>query len=334
MRSTVSIELVVTWILIVSILLWKAKAEKIFSLNRDGSKWSRTVMTCNCSWGIIPEGLEDRNRSVKVKIIGGAPVTKKEVYPMMAGLHANGCVICGASILTEYHALTAAHCFDEENISEMSLAVGIRKRCKEDDDEGQYIPLIAHAHIHEYYDEYYNHQDIAIVVTQRKIIFGYNVGPTCIHAAPFKSLDEPILILGWGKTSETGVPSTNLLKVFLKALDTTLCVRTLPPGFINENLNSQLCTYASDKDACAGDSGGPLFVLDRSQNRLVQIALISMGIGCARSGEPGVNTAIYPYLGWIQWTIERTMRMYHKGDYHHCGHSFCYITEPLRSQGE
>ncbi|CAH1394431.1 unnamed protein product [Nezara viridula] len=298
------------------------------NLHRRHNKYS---LTCNCSWGTVPEGLNISLNRLKYKIVGGNEIDDSENYPMMAGLQLkeSNCVICGATILTEFHALTAAHCIFGENVTNLQLAVGIRHNCRQPNDGGQYLSLLEPAYVHEYYDEKSNNQDIAIVVTQERIIFRTTVGPTCIYPHPLSLTDNYIfLALGWGKLSEEEDASPELVKVFLNSFDIEECKDKVPPEIMNDNWSLQMCTYTIKKDTCGGDSGGPLFIVDRAVNRLAQVALISMGVGCARVDEPGVNTALYPYIGWMQWTIENSMRTHYPEDYYKCGYNkICYSTD-------
>lgn len=50
-------------------------------------------------------------------------------------------------------------------------------------------------------------------------------------------------------------------------------------------------------DACLGDSGGPLLLF--SQQGVKVVGITAFGQACGGS-KPGVYTAIYPYLDWIE----------------------------------
>ena len=73
--------------------------------------------------------------------------------------------------------------------------------------------------------------------------------------------------------------------------------RKLPYG-IDENM---LCyidlNKTSQSDACQGDSGGPLLMRVKTSTTLIGIT--SFGHGCGGS-IPGVYTAVYPFLDWIE----------------------------------
>eukprot|EP00095_Tigriopus_kingsejongensis_P005800 maker-scaffold88_size394946-snap-gene-2.25 protein:Tk05800 transcript:maker-scaffold88_size394946-snap-gene-2.25-mRNA-1 annotation:"GH21133" len=54
------------------------------------------------------------------------------------------------------------------------------------------------------------------------------------------------------------------------------------------------------KDACVGDSGGPLWKwIGKKRPRAFAIGVVSRGRGCARKDNPGIYTRVKKYLDWI-----------------------------------
>ena len=72
--------------------------------------------------------------------------------------------------------------------------------------------------------------------------------------------------------------------------------------------DNMICTakFATRKDTCVGDSGGPLFA-EVSRGRFVQVGLTSFseaGCGMAEQGLFGVYTRVAQYIDWIEQTAE------------------------------
>jgi secreted trypsin-like serine protease len=70
--------------------------------------------------------------------------------------------------------------------------------------------------------------------------------------------------------------------------------------------DNMICTakFATRKDTCVGDSGGPLFA-EVSRGRFVQVGLTSFseaGCGMAEQGLFGVYTRVAQYVDWIEQT--------------------------------
>lgn len=53
-----------------------------------------------------------------------------------------------------------------------------------------------------------------------------------------------------------------------------------------------------ERDACVGDSGGPLMIQQNGVYR--QIGIVSQGEGCAIPGKYGIYTRVSSYANWIQ----------------------------------
>ena len=57
------------------------------------------------------------------------------------------------------------------------------------------------------------------------------------------------------------------------------------------------------RDACRGDSGGPLMLQDDVTNRYFTYGVVSWGDGCGREGNFGVYVRIENFVDWIQSKI-------------------------------
>ncbi|GAB6028384.1 hypothetical protein CHUAL_002551 [Chamberlinius hualienensis] len=89
-----------------------------------------------------------------------------------------------------------------------------------------------------------------------------------------------------------------LQKVELPIISNGECKRA--PGLKGQVLTDRMMCAGYIKgrrDACAGDSGGPL--VWENNGRLIQVGVVSWGIGCARANYYGVFTRITAMLPWI-----------------------------------
>uniref|UniRef100_A0A182SJ24 Peptidase S1 domain-containing protein n=1 Tax=Anopheles maculatus TaxID=74869 RepID=A0A182SJ24_9DIPT len=227
------------------------------------------------------------------KIVNGVPTLVNE-FPMMAGLinYSSNSVFCGATIISEYHSITAAHCMRGRSISAARLLVGGHNPSV----GTSYSVLMRLASVtnHPSYVTSPSQNDIAIVRTADRIIFNAGVGPACL---PFRFTSSSfagsfVEATGWG-TTDFGAPASSVLrKVSLNVITQQSCQSSMP-----NILASHICTYTAGKDTCQYDSGGPLFYT--SGGYVYLVGVVNYGISCA-STKPSVSSRITSYLSWIQ----------------------------------
>lgn len=81
-----------------------------------------------------------------------------------------------------------------------------------------------------------------------------------------------------------------------------------PPALQYKGYNltdANICAgvLAGGRDACNGDSGGPLIIRGRNAATDELVGLTSFGEGCAQKNVPGGYTNVLKYISWIKDTI-------------------------------
>ncbi|MEV1114811.1 serine protease [Actinosynnema sp. NPDC049800] len=213
-------------------------------------------------------------------IVGGreAPAT-----PWAVALFDGGTFFCGGALIAPDKVVTAAHC------TVARTALGVRDRVPADltvvagradldTTEGRAAGVTA-LWRHPAFTEVSAGDDVATLTLATPLPYR----PVRIaDAAPGRAT-----VYGWGRTAELSAPSRRLREVDVPIRADAECAAEVPdyrPG-------GMLCAGYPEggKDACEGDSGGPLTVAGEL------VGLVSYGRGCARPGQPGVYTRLSRY---------------------------------------
>uniref|UniRef100_A0AB38ZEE0 Venom S1 protease 41 n=1 Tax=Ectomocoris sp. TaxID=3104572 RepID=A0AB38ZEE0_9HEMI len=248
--------------------------------------------TCKCGWSNKSPG----------RIVGGKEATPNE-YPFVAYLKIKHDMepLCGASIITRFHALTAAHCTFPFKGIPFTVAVGVH-------DIRTATPFTQEIDVKETIEhpKYVDTEiiyDIAALILDKMVEFNEAVGPACLPNGRTNLFGQYIKVLGWGRMVNKGASSPILRKVNLRTTNLEVCRAMFTHVSMKDPY--QICTFAPDRDSCQGDSGGPLVWQDPSTGRLTQVALVSYGRKCG-STDPAVNTDISYFMDWIKQVIADT----------------------------
>ncbi|KAH8403841.1 hypothetical protein KR215_003950, partial [Drosophila sulfurigaster] len=108
-------------------------------------------------------------------------------------------------------------------------------------------------------------------------------------------------VTGWGKTAHTNFSDT-LMEIIVNRKNRAKCNKSFPKHPID---STQICAGADGKDACGGDSGGPLsqVVYFNEYQRFVQFGVVNFGSAHCDGTDPGVYTNVGSYIRWIAYTI-------------------------------
>uniref|UniRef100_A0A3Q3KUN1 Transmembrane serine protease 7 n=1 Tax=Mastacembelus armatus TaxID=205130 RepID=A0A3Q3KUN1_9TELE len=103
-----------------------------------------------------------------------------------------------------------------------------------------------------------------------------------------------------GDTALRRVLPSVLQKAEVSILSQTECKKSYGPV-----TPRMLCAGvpSGERDACRGDSGGPLSCQAPGEGRWFLIGIVSWGSGCGRPNLPGVYTRVNKFTSWINGHI-------------------------------
>jgi secreted trypsin-like serine protease len=229
-------------------------------------------------------------RGAHPQVVGGKPV-KQGALPFMAFLEAtgpNGDVFnCGGTVIAPRFVLTAAHCTQFPAgpvLPPSAFWLGIGQV-----NEGKFRPKNAFTVVAVRQDPGWNPQpdangnitdfrhDVAILELNRDVPAEL-ARPIAVVAGGDGQFDgggQPVVVAGWGLTSDRGQPATKLRKADLAVGSDADCHAALDGAF---DAATMLCAGAPGRSSCQGDSGGPIFA--KADGAQVQVGISSF------SGDP------------------------------------------------
>jgi secreted trypsin-like serine protease len=188
--------------------------------------------------------------------------------------------------------LTAAHCFDNESYTNMTVVFGEHDVGRRE--SGEQRRAIALVFPHDDYDGAMYTNDIALVELRSPVELTDTV--QTIETRPIVELPKQVQAAGWGKTSD-GTLSRTLQEITLDVLPPDACVDSK----IGPN---EFCAgswgLGEAQDTCGGDSGGPVFFREPG-SAPVLVGITSRGLDYCDGR--GVYTSVDAYYGWFRMSL-------------------------------
>ncbi|XP_001650082.2 uncharacterized protein LOC5565742 [Aedes aegypti] len=216
--------------------------------------------------------------------------------------------LCGGTLITLNFVLTAAHCsINGEQKRPDLVRLGDVNLLSDENDENVQQIAIKRFIKHPAYKASRSYNDIALIELETDIQPGPFVCSACLWADKIMDFDM-LTVMGFGTTKLGSDMSPILMKADLPPLQEADCKDQFP---INRRIaegikESQFCAASPNKDACPGDSGGPILVnlVDPNPHGLQKLipfvtGIISIGTGC-NEGSIGLYSRVASYIEWIQ----------------------------------
>ncbi|GBL80670.1 Serine proteinase stubble [Araneus ventricosus] len=212
---------------------------------------------------------------------------------------------CGATLLNQYWAVTAAHCIDGKRPTDIILRLGEYNFRRADEMHPHVERRIYVMVIHPEFDRVTYENDLALLRFQEPVKLQANIVPVCLPRNLDDITGRIAVVTGWGRLSEDGELPTSLHEVHLPIVSNKECEQMYyEAGYAEKIREVFVCAGVSDGglDACEGDSGGPM-VVRGDHGEWVLVGLISWGMGCAAPKQPGVYTRISEFTEWVDGII-------------------------------
>ncbi|CAH0546563.1 unnamed protein product [Brassicogethes aeneus] len=210
-----------------------------------------------------------------------------------ASIFKNGHFICGGSIITKNHILTAAHCFS--NVARKKYyQIGVNGTKL----DSLRIYAVGFIFVHERYGKPRpEDHDIAVIKLKSYLTFDDTVNLISLSNFSHVPSDTECLIAGFGASEKALKPDT-LTYVYVKIVLNAICSTyfgTLRKGMIcAEGIEPQ-------QGVCIGDSGGGLMCFEKLTG-IVSFTLHSYPY-CTKT--PAVYTDVFYYKDWIKTQLQR-----------------------------
>jgi secreted trypsin-like serine protease len=236
------------------------------------------------------------------KIVGGDRA-KSGAYPWQVTLLVKGIAdarqahFCGGTIYNDRWIVTAAHCLDSLDTSQVEVAAGTNML-----DSAIKRHTAARLVVHANFNPSTLDTDVALIELVQPIVLDQRQTSIPLLSAAEEAnvykAGSQFMVTGWGATKEGGDMVRDLREVKVPFVSTARCRDPLVYGK-DAITDRMICAGRDGVDSCQGDSGGPL-VTAVSKDKAVLAGIVSWGDGCAKPGKYGVYTRVTAVSGWIE----------------------------------
>ncbi|CAH1777885.1 unnamed protein product [Owenia fusiformis] len=259
-------------------------------------------------------GLRPENSPVIPLIIGGR-MSELGRWPWFGAISSRSeGHVCGAALIDEWWAITAAHCVTSQSTSNTKLIFGTNRKVtypwRKTSENEQFVDVRRFI-IDPGYSRYYTLNDLALIQFRTPVKITEFVNPICLPEQNEDFQSNRSLechTAGFGRV----IPEdSSSLPDHLVETKTVIWTREACRRRYSDRSHTRdiLCTgFASGfGNTCFGDSGSPLAC--RSDNNLWSLAGVTSfhkgGLSCAEKSSPHAIASVSRAVNWIKTTLNR-----------------------------
>ncbi|CAH1125488.1 unnamed protein product [Ceutorhynchus assimilis] len=250
------------------------------------------------------------DRVLRKRIVGGQQADFGQ-FPWQAFIKIST-YQCGGVLVSRKFVATAAHCILPAKLSELLVYLG-----ELDTQDTGDVEELAPAELHRvkrriihpqfrYKATQPDRYDLALLELITEAGYNFHISPICLPEIAMELTGLKGVVAGWGKTDPLSKKTgTNILRsVAVPILDIKECMTWHKIKEISVELHPEMICAGDEhgkQDACVGDSGGPLILLENGKWTLVGIT--SAGFGCGEPHQPGIYHKVPMSVDWIKSVI-------------------------------
>lgn len=257
----------------------------------------------------------EEDEESKARIQGGV-IANRTSWPWQAGLRLRYSSTftahhCGAVLLNHHWVATAAHCVYKKDKAKLIVLLGDFSNKEEVVDDGQMQRGVGQVLIHPMYLNKNYDNDLALLKLDQPVFFTRFILPICLPGKDLRIIGKRGYVTGWGRIYDGGPEPSLLNEVDVPILSNSECNSLFKLAALDEHVSEDIWVCAGyregGKDACDGDSGGPLSVAEGSGADTIWSlgGIISWGPNsCGEKYRPGVYTRVVNFVSWIEDNIK------------------------------